>query len=157
MHCIFLDLYLIFGHFYSILLHCYCIFLDLYCIIVIYYRYILICVFNLCSFLFYISYLYSIFSCFYYIIAYLHSIFLFVFNLCSLLFNKRLFIFYVLHLYSLVKAQKKLHNDICALLGLMGVFAMGLAYRGGKDEGWSYDEWLWLGRWVGLGEGEWVG
>ena len=28
---------------------------------------------------------------------------------------------------------------------------MGLAYRGGKDEGWSYDEWLWLGRWVGLG------
>ena len=36
---------------------------------------------------------------------------------------------------------------------------MGLACRGGKDEGWSYDEWLWLGRWVGLGvwEGEWVG
>ena len=36
---------------------------------------------------------------------------------------------------------------------------MGLAYRGGKGEGWSYDEWLWLGRWVGLGvwEGEWVG
>ena len=36
---------------------------------------------------------------------------------------------------------------------------MGLVYRGGKDEGWSYDEWLWLGRWVGLGvwEGEWVG
>ena len=36
---------------------------------------------------------------------------------------------------------------------------MGLAYRGGKDEGWSYDEWLWLGRWVRLGvwEGEWVG
>ena len=30
---------------------------------------------------------------------------------------------------------------------------------GGKDEGRSYDEWLWLGRWVGLGvwEGEWVG
>ena len=28
---------------------------------------------------------------------------------------------------------------------------MGLAYRGGKDEGWSYDEWLWFGRWVGLG------
>ena len=41
----------------------------------------------------------------------------------------------------------------------MGVFAMGLAYRGGKDDGWSYDEWVWLGRWVGLGvwEGEWVG
>ena len=45
------------------------------------------------------------------------------------------------------------------LLGLMGVFAVGLAYRGGKDEGWSYDEWLRLGRWVGLGvwEEEWVG
>ena len=27
---------------------------------------------------------------------------------------------------------------------------MGLAYRGGKNEGWSYDEWLWLGRWVEL-------
>ena len=87
------------------------------------------------------------------------NLILFVFNLCSFLFNKRLFIFDVLHLYSLVKAQQNLHNDICALLGLMGVFAMGLAYRGGKDEGWSYDEWLWLGRWVGLGkwEGEWVG
>ena len=83
---------------------------------------------------------------------YLYSIF-------SLLFNKRLFIFDVLHLYSIVKAQQNLHNDICALLGLMRVFAMGLAYRGGKDEGWSYDEWLWLGRWVGLGvwEGECVG
>ena len=118
MHCIFLDLYLIFGHFYSILLHCYCIFLDLYCIIVIYYRYILIFVFNLCSFLFNISHLYSIFSCFYYKIAYLHSIILFVFNLCSLLFYKRLFIFDFLHLYSIVKAQQNLHNDICALLGL---------------------------------------
>ena len=32
---------------------------------------------------------------------------------------------------------------------------MGLAYRGGKDEGWSYDEGLWLGRWVGLGMWEW--
>ena len=31
---------------------------------------------------------------------------------------------------------------------------MGLAYRGGKDEGWSYDECLRLGRWVGLGVGE---
>ena len=72
-------------------------------------------------------------------------------NLCSLLFYKRLSIFDVLHLYSIVKAQQNLHNDICALLGLMGVFAMGLAYRGRKDEGWSYDEWLWLGRWVGLG------
>ena len=43
----------------------------------------------------------------------------------------------------------------------MGVFAMGLAYRGGKDEGWSwsYDEWLWLGRWVrsGVWEGSELG
>ena len=54
-------------------------------------------------------------------------------------------------MYSIVKAQQNLHNDICASLGLIGVFAMGLAYRGGKDEHWSYDEWLWLGRWVGLG------
>ena len=54
-------------------------------------------------------------------------------------------------MYSIVKAQQNLHNDICVLLGLMGVFAMGLAYRGGKDEGWSYDEGLWLGGWVGLG------
>ena len=62
LHCLFLDLYLISAHFYSILRHYYCIFLDLYF------------VFNLCSFLFYIFHLYSIFSCFYYIIAYLHSI-----------------------------------------------------------------------------------
>ena len=125
----------------------------------IYIRYILIFVVNLCSFLFYIFHLYSIFSCFYYVIAYLHSVILFVFNLCSLLFYKPLFIFDVLHLYSVDKAQQNLHNDICALLGLMGVFAMGLAYRGGKDEGWSYDEWLWLGIWVGLGmwQGGWVG
>ena len=32
LHCIFLDLYLISGHFYSILLHYYCIFLDLFLI-----------------------------------------------------------------------------------------------------------------------------
>ena len=39
---------------------------------------------------------------------------------------------------------------------------MGVAYRSGKDEGRSYDEWLWFGRWVGLGVWErggvgWVG
>ena len=56
-------------------------------------------------------------------------------------------------MYLIVNAKQNLHNDICALLGLMGVFAMGLAYRGGKDEGWSYDDWLLLGRWVGLGCG----
>ena len=32
LHCIFLDLYLISGHFYSILLHYYCILLDLHLI-----------------------------------------------------------------------------------------------------------------------------
>ena len=76
---------------------------------------------------------------------YLYSIFVHYYSISGV------FIFDVLHLYSLVKAQQNLQNDICALLGLMGVFAMGLAYRGGKDEGWSYDEWLWLGRGNGLG------
>ena len=37
-----------------------------------------------------------------------------------------------------------------ALLGLMKVFAVGWAYRGGRDEGWGYDE---LGRWDVLGCG----
>ena len=32
---------------------------------------------------------------------------------------------------------------------------MGLAYRDRKDEGWSYDEWLCLGRCVRLGLWEW--
>ena len=36
----------------------------------------------------------------------------------------------------------------------MRVFAVGWAYRGGKDEGWGYDE---LGRWVGLGCGIGIG
>ena len=97
-YCIFWDLYLISGHFYSIcfvsilysmiciqyirlfLLYnfrLYCIFCHLHCVFL---DYILIFVFNLCSFLFYNLHLYSIFSCFYYIIAYLHSIILFVFN-----------------------------------------------------------------------------
>ena len=61
--------------------------------------------------------------------------FLFVFNLCSLLFYKRLFIFDVFHLYSIVKAQQNLPNDMCALLGLMRVFAAGWAYRGRRGEG----------------------
>ena len=61
--------------------------------------------------------------------------FLFVFSLCSLLFYKRLFIFDVLHLYSIVKAQQNLPNDMCALLGLMRVFAAGCAYRGRRGEG----------------------
>ena len=39
---------------------------------------------------------------------------------------------------------------MCALLGLMGVFAAEWAYKGGRDEGWDYDE---LGRWVGFGCG----
>ena len=73
------------------------------------------------------SHLYAIFPCFFYIIAYLHSILLCVFNLCSLLFYKRLFIFDVFHLFSIVMAHENLHNDMCALLGLMRVFAMGWA------------------------------
>ena len=56
--------------------------------------------------------------------------------------------FDVLHLYLVVKAQQNLPNDMCALLGLMRVFAVGWAYRGVRDEGWGYDE---LGRWVGIG------
>ena len=28
---------------------------------------------------------------------------------------------------------------------------MGWIHRGESDKGWGYDEWLWLGRWVGLG------
>ena len=43
---------------------------------------------------------------------------------------------------------------MCALLGLMRVFAVGWAHRGGRDEGWGYDE---LGRWVGLGCGIGIG
>ena len=49
---------------------------------------------------------------------------LFTFNkfyLYSIFVHKRLFIFDVLHLYSIVKAQQNLHNDICAFLGQMGV------------------------------------
>ena len=42
---------------------------------------------------------------------------------------------------------------MCALLGLMRDFAVGWAYRGGRYEGWGYDEWLWLGRCVGLAGG----
>ena len=57
-------------------------------------------------------------------------------------------------MYSIVKAQQNFHNDICALLGLMRVFAVGWAYRGGRDECWGYDE---LGRWVGLGYGIGIG
>ena len=50
-------------------------------------------------------------------------------------FYKRLFKFDVLHLYSIVKAQENLHNDMCALLGLMRVVAAGWAYRGRRVEG----------------------
>ena len=39
----------------------------------------------------------------------------------------------MLHLYSIIKAQQNLINDICALLGLMRDFAVGWAYRGGRD------------------------
>ena len=57
-----------------------------------------------------------------------------MFNLCSLLFFKRLFIFEVLHLYSIGKAQQNLPNDMCALLGLMQVFAAEWAHRGKRGE-----------------------
>ena len=60
---------------------------------------------------------------------------IFVFNPCSLLFCKRFFfIFDVLRLYSIVKAQQNLPNYICALLGLMRVFMAELAYRGRRGE-----------------------
>ena len=36
---------------------------------------------------------------------------------------------------SIVKAQQNLPNDMCALLGLMRVFAAGWAYRGRRGEG----------------------
>ena len=65
---------------------------------------------------------------------YLHSIITFVFSLYSLLFYKRLFIFDVLHVYSIVKAQQNLPNGMCALLGLMRVFAADWVYRGRRGE-----------------------
>ena len=39
---------------------------------------------------------------------------------------------------------------------------VGWALKDRRVEGWGYDEWLWLGRWVGLGwvgvwDGDWVG
>ena len=94
--------------------------------------------FNLCSFLFYISHLYFIFS--YYVILY-YCLLTFVFKLCSLLFYKRLFICDTLHLYSIVKAQQ----NICALLGLMRVFAAGWAYRGRRGEGLEGTIIYWVG------------
>ena len=94
-------------HFYSILDHFYVIINDLYAIVFHYYSITSIYIPNF-SFVFYITLfvlynrdLYSIFS-------------YFVFNLCSLLFYKRVFIFDVLYLYSIVKAQHNLHNDMCA-------------------------------------------
>ena len=45
-------------------------------------------------------------------------------------------------MYSIVKAQRNLPNGICALLGLMRVFAMGWAYRGGRDEGRAMMNWV---------------
>ena len=84
---------------------------------------------------------YSIFDHFYVIIKDLYAIVFHYYSITSIYI--RLFIFDVLHLYSIVKAQQNLHNDMCALLGLMRVFAVGSTYRGGRDEGLGYDE---LGR-----------
>ena len=91
------DLYSIFSYLFLIFVHLYSIFL-------IYIR------------RFHVSIIYRL---------YLYSIITFVFNLCSLPFYKRLFIFDVLHLYSIVKAEQSLHNDMCALLGLMRIIATG--------------------------------
>ena len=115
-------LYSMFLYFYWILLHYYCIFWDLYLISGHFY--------SIC----FVSILYSM-ICIQYI---------------------RLFLLYNFHLYCIVS---HLHCIFLDLSLVMGVFAMGLASRSGKDEGRSYDEWLWLGRWVWLGvwEGEWVG
>ena len=59
----------------------------------------------------------------------------------------------VLHLYSIIKAQQNLPNDMCALLGLMRVFAAEWEYRGRRDEGLEgtiiYGV-VWWGSWVGL-------
>ena len=37
--------------------------------------------------------------------------------------------------FTFVKAQQNLPNDMCALLGLMRVFAAGWAYTGRRGEG----------------------
>ena len=58
-----------------------------------------------------------------------------LFTFGNLHLYKRLFICDVLHLYSIVKAQQNLPNDMCALLGLMRVFTAGWAYRGRRGEG----------------------
>ena len=64
-------------------------------------------------------------------------------------------------MYSIVKAQQNLHNDICALLGLMRVFAVGWAFRAGRNEGGYMMNWVdglgcGVGSGVGVGVG-WVG
>ena len=69
-----------------------------------------------CLFTFGNLHLYSIFVHYYSISVYLYSMFL--------------------HLYSIVKAQQNLPNDMCALLGLMRVFAAGWAYRIGGVRVW---------------------
>ena len=42
----------------------------------------------------------------------------------------------MLYLYSIVKAQQNLHNDMCALQDYCLVFAAGWIYRGRRGEGW---------------------
>ena len=140
-YSIFDHLYLIINYLYAIVFHYYSMtsiyipnFSFLFCItIFVLYN---IDLHSIVSYLyFYISHLYSIFSCFYYIIVYLHSIIYICIQSLFITFYKRLFIFDVRHLYSIVKAQENLHNDMCALLGLIRVVAAGWAYRGRRGEG----------------------
>ena len=68
--------------------------------------------------------------------VYLHSIIYICIQSLFITFYKRLFIFDVLHLFSIVKVQENLHNDMYALLGLMShCRGGGCAYRGRRGEG----------------------
>ena len=140
-YSIFDHLYLIINDLYAMVFHCYSM-TSIYIPNFSFVFYITIFVLynielhSIVSYLyFYISHLYSIFSCFYYIIVYLHSIIYICIQCLFITFYKRLFIFDVLHLYSIVKAQENLHNNMCALLGLIRVVAAGWAYMGRRGEG----------------------
>ena len=118
--------------------------------------------------------LYSIFSYLYLIFVHFYSIFLFIFylyifllynclftfNLCSLLFYNRLFILDVLDLYSIVKAQQNLHNELCALLGLTRVVGWDGHIGAGRLKVGAMMNWvdgLGLGGGLGFGVGVGVG
>ena len=109
------------------------------------YNCLFICGTFICIQSLFVSILLYIISFLFYISPFSFPYFFFVFSKFSFLFCKRLFIFDVLHLYSITKTQLNLHNDLCASLVLMRVFATG-AYRCGRHEGCGYNEWLWLGK-----------